>query len=264
MKYLGPIIIYLLCLGIEVDTVNFILAVPQDKLTEIHRTCDLWATKSTCSKRELQSLLGQLLYISKCVRTSRAFLNRMLDLLRASDKQEAINLTVPFKQDLNWFRTFLPTFNGTTFFCHKKFGLQVHLDACLNGLGAICGNEVYSIPLTPGFGNFDIVHLEMINILVAIRAWATRWATQTILIHCDNQAVVAIMSSSRTRDLTLAAIHRNILMECARFDIELQTIHIPGKSNVVADALSRLSIPDISKVFIVMSQIQSGLTFLLA
>ena len=89
------------CLGIEVDTVNFTLAIPQEKLTEIGSTCDLWATKDTCSKRDLQSLLGQLLYISKCVRASRPFLNRMLDLLRASDKQDLIHLTVPFKQDLN-------------------------------------------------------------------------------------------------------------------------------------------------------------------
>ena len=166
----------------------------------------------------------------------------MLDLLRASDKQDLVHLTDPFKQDLNWFRAFLPTFNGTTFFCHKKFALQVHLDACLNGLCAICGNDVYSIPLPPVFLNYDIVHLEMINILVAIRAWARHWATHKILIHCDNQAVVAVMTSSKTRDLTLVAIHRNILMECARFDIELHTVHIPGKTNLVEDALSRLSL----------------------
>ena len=49
------------CLGVEVDTVNFTLAVPQDKLAEICRTCELWAHKNTCSKRDLQSLLGQLL-----------------------------------------------------------------------------------------------------------------------------------------------------------------------------------------------------------
>ena len=82
----------------------------------------------------------------------------------------------------------------------------------------------------------------MINILVAIRAWASHWATHKILIHCDNQAVVAIMASSKTRDFTLVAIHRNILMECAKFDIELRTVHIPGKANVVAESLSRLSL----------------------
>ena len=66
---------------------------------EIHRTHELWAHRDTCSKHDLQSLLGQLLYITKCV------LNRMLDLLRALDKQELIHL--PFKQNLNWL--FLPT-----------------------------------------------------------------------------------------------------------------------------------------------------------
>ena len=166
----------------------------------------------------------------------------MLDLLKASHNPDLIHLTDLLKQDLNWFRAFLPKFNGTTFFCHKKFALEVHLDACLTGLGAICGNEVYSIPLPPGFLNYDIVHLEMINILVAIRAWPRHWATHKILIHCDNQAVVAVMTSSKSRDLTLGAIHRNILMECARFDIELHTVHIPGKTNVVADALSKLSL----------------------
>ena len=40
--------------------------------------------RNTCSKRELQSLLGQLLYITKCVRSSMAFLNHMLTPLRES------------------------------------------------------------------------------------------------------------------------------------------------------------------------------------
>ena len=107
----------------------------------------------------------------------------------------------------------------------------MHLDACINRLVAICGKEVYSISLSLGFLNYDIVHLEMLNILVAVRVWAKYWATHKILIHCDNWAVVTIMESCKTRDLTLAAICRNILMECAKFDTDLQTVHIPGKRN---------------------------------
>ena len=230
------------CLGVEIDTETFTLSVPADKLAEICNTCEMWAQKTTCCKRDLQSLLGQLLYITKCVRSSRAFLNRMLALLRSSDRADLIHLNDSFKQDLNWFRSFLPSFNGITFFSHKKCSMEVNLDACLNGLGAICGREVYSIPLTQEYLNYDIVHLEMLNILVAVRVWGRYCATHRILIHCDNQAVVMIMDSCKTRDLTLAAICRNILIECAKFDIDLHTVHIPGKSNVIADALSRLSL----------------------
>ena len=41
------------------------------------------------TKSELQSLLGLLLYITKCVKPARFFLNRMLQLLR--DNAEAFS-----------------------------------------------------------------------------------------------------------------------------------------------------------------------------
>ena len=59
------------CLGIEVDTENFTLSVPDGKLVEINNLIHNWFFKKTCTKTQLQSLLGSLLYISKCVRHSR-------------------------------------------------------------------------------------------------------------------------------------------------------------------------------------------------
>ena len=41
------------------------------------------------------------------------------------------------------------------------------------------------------------------------------------LTSCDNQAVVPVSNSGRTRDLTLAAIARNIFIEVAKFDMDL-------------------------------------------
>ena len=63
-----------------------------------------------------------------------------------------------------------------------------------------------------------------------------------VVIHCDNQAVVSVLRSGHTRDMTLAAMARNISMAIAYWDIELVTVHIEGKLNVIADTLSRLSI----------------------
>ena len=60
-----------------------------------------------------------------------------------------------------------------------------------------------------------ITHLEILNILLAIRTWHLQWSGKTILVHCDNQAVVSILESGRTKDPILAAIGRNIAIETA-------------------------------------------------
>ena len=54
--------------------------------------------------------------------------------------------------------------------------------------------------------------------------------------------MVSVLTSGHTRDMTLAAMARNINMITAHRDIDLITVHIKGKLNVVADTLSRLSI----------------------
>ena len=50
------------CLGIEVDTINSTLSIPQQKMTEILSICHQWHNKNQCTRKELQSLLGLLLY----------------------------------------------------------------------------------------------------------------------------------------------------------------------------------------------------------
>ena len=62
-------------------------------------------------KNELQSLLGLLLYITKCVKSARYFLNRMLQLLRDNTDNSHICLTSDFFKDLKWFQVFLSSYN---------------------------------------------------------------------------------------------------------------------------------------------------------
>ena len=57
------------------------MSIPPAKLNEIIDICSKWTSKKYCTKRQLQSLLDNLLYISKCVKASRFYLNRLLDVL---------------------------------------------------------------------------------------------------------------------------------------------------------------------------------------
>ena len=165
-----------ICLGVEVNTEEYTVAVPQEKLSNILEMCTNWSQKSHCTKKQLQSLLGCLLYITKCVRHSRPFLNRMLDLLRSHFGKEQIPLDINFHRDLNWFQKFLPQFNGKAFFVHRPVQATIELDACLQGLGAVYTNQVYAVPIPEYRFQFSIVHLEMLNILVTVRVWCQDWA----------------------------------------------------------------------------------------
>ena len=64
-------------------------------------------------------------------------------------------------------------------------------------------------------------------------------AAKSVLIHCDNLAVVHTLNSGRAWDEYLGTIARNIWLLTASFDIDLTVVHIPGADNRLADELSR-------------------------
>ena len=123
----------------------------------------------------------------------------MLELLRNAGKRENIVINAEFRRDLNWFEKFSQKFNETAFFSHIPVKHDIELDACLQGLGARWGNSVYAVALPLGYKQMSIVHLEMLNIMVTIRTWGQFWAGQKICIHCDNQAVVCVLTTGKNQ-----------------------------------------------------------------
>ena len=183
-KKLCPPDTKVICLGILFNTVDRTISIPTDKISEIVKVCDDWSDKKTVTKNQLQSLLGLLLYISKCVKPARFFLNRMLQLLRDNFENDSIVLTSEFFRDLLWFQTFLKSYNGITIYDIRPLNIRIYLDACLQGLGGCYDNFVYTIPIPKGFNGYNIVHLEMLNVVVALKVWAASWANKQHAGHC--------------------------------------------------------------------------------
>ena len=121
---------------LEINSVNRTLQIPKDKLTQIQQICQQYVSKKKVTKNQFQSLLGSILYITKCVKPARFFLNSMLQLLRDSTDKTCIYLHTDFFQDFNWFNTFLAQYNGITFYDNQVIHATVFLDACLQVWGA--------------------------------------------------------------------------------------------------------------------------------
>ena len=107
-KKLVPPNTRVVCLDILVNTEDCSISIPQEKLAVIKQLCLQWSTKSSCSKKEL--------YVAKCTKYARVFLNRMLTLLLEHYSVNKIKLKQEFYKDPKWFNTFLSVYNGVSFF----------------------------------------------------------------------------------------------------------------------------------------------------
>ena len=171
----------------------------------------------------------------------------MLALLRNSSDNHNIHLTGTFQRDVAWFNVFLDRFNGKTMIHHQGSPhIHAFVDASLSGVGAIWENNVYAATYPPGFTHMvTIVHLELINIWVMLNVWGKYWKNKLVKIWCDNEAVVHILTSGKTRDEALALYARSIWLFIATHDIQTQYCHVQGVNNVYADRLSRWFSKDI-------------------
>ena len=102
-------------------------------------------------------------------------------------------------------------------------------------------NKVYATPIH-NFGDLklSIIHLEMLKIVVALQVWGSYWRHKHLQVHCDNLGVVQEVKTGKTKDNFLALCIRNIWLLTASYDIDLDISHIPGRFNILADALSRI------------------------
>ena len=103
----------------------------------------------------------------------------------------------------------MPLYNGVSIYAHGKSQSILELDACLMGFGGRWG-DVYHLPIERGFANLDIVHREMVNIVMALRLFVRFWSGTRILIKCDNDAVVKVLNAGKARDAFLGACARNL------------------------------------------------------
>ena len=230
-------------LGIYFDTLAMSMSIPKEKMEEIMACLGEWGDKQRATKKEIQSLLGLLNFVASVAPLTRLFTNRMLDALREAPQSRASSLSHQFKQDIKFFEELLPLFNGRKIMGKAvlPYQHQVELDACLTGCGAVAGSEYYAatFPTEVVAQDHTIAHLELLNIVVAIKVWRHRWSGWTVQIFCDNLNSVYILQTGKSRDTFMGACAREIFFHTAAHDIEIQACHRPGLEMVWADALSR-------------------------
>ena len=228
-------------IGIEFDTEALVMRIPPGRISETLTLVREWSHRQRTTRHQLQKLLGKLFYISQCVHPARLFVSRLLATLRATPRQGFITLDEEFKRDVPWFATFLPKYNGIHLIDSSTNNMQIEVDSCLTGCGGIHGDEYYHVefPVSITTQKRPICHLEMLNILVAVKLWSKNWNYKTVTVYCDNIAAVSVLTTGRGRDEFLLQCARQIWLLSALGDFKIIPQHKPGVDMVLADALSR-------------------------
>lgn len=234
-------------LGIEVDSINMEVRVTPERLHALPTMLVTWLTRESATLRELQSLVGQLVFVSKCVRPGRLFVARLLEKMRSGDRERSdavIALDAKFQKDIQWWITFLQVYNGVSIIKSEPWSdldSVFATDACLDGCGAVFGRSFFhaEFPVFIRHLKLTIASLEALCVVVAVRLWGHLWTGHRIQFACDNIAVVQVINSGRARDKFLLSCLRELCFLCATNEFEIHAVHIPGTQNRLPDLLSR-------------------------
>ncbi len=100
-------------LGIEIDSINMELRLPQEKLSELLNLLKKWRGMKSCRKRDLQSIAGSLNHACVAVRAGRSFKRKLHDLIASEEKDDRrVRLNVEAREDLDWWFQFGLGWNG--------------------------------------------------------------------------------------------------------------------------------------------------------
>ena len=227
------------CVGTLVNTKEMTLGITQDRKLELCVELDTWISKERCSVKELQRLIGKLHFVCAVIRPSRLFMSRMLEFLWDMGSNRGW-LTPEFWKDVQWWRKYLPGFQGTCImwmYHIKKLDQLAASHACLTGMGAVAGKEYIKLEFPENVQSRNIAYLELLAIVIMCKTWKDRFQGNSAIINWDNEVVVQVLNSGRARDSRLLELMREMVY-VATGKFEFQARHLRGKFNILPDLLS--------------------------
>ena len=261
-------------LGIVLDTCAMELSLPQNKLDETKLLIGTFLNRKRASKRQLQQLAGKLNWACRVVHGGRTFLRRILDSMNSLRSASAkfrftpefrkdlfwwqsflavfngkriasakFRFTPEFRKDLFWWQSFLAVFNGKRILHSKVPIADVETDASQEAVGSYFrGDWAYSfLPAdAPLVAPFHINVKEAFAIYLAARRWGPQWANHHVIVHCDNQAAVAMINKGTTANPIIMSWLRDLFWLSAIHNFRLTAVYVPGIDNIRADRISRM------------------------
>ena len=231
--------------GILVDSVAMTLSVPPDKLQKALGLIDNMYHRKSVTLVKLQSLIGLLNFFVCAIPSGRPFLRRLYDLTMGHTfPKRHIQIKSEARKDLKVWKLFLTSFNFTKIRRRIDWEQEVDWkffsDACGLSYAAVFGHKWIQGTFPGDWMKTNIAIKELVPIYLAFRLWAPTLAHANILFRVDNEAICYVLSNHTSKEKSIMAMVRHMVLLALEHDITFSASHIPGKYNVIPDLLSRL------------------------
>ena len=231
-------------LGIQLDTTAYTASLPLDKVNKYTQLMKQFLTRKTCTLTEMQHVIGSLQFTTSVVLPGRTFLRRLINsTIGITKSYHHIHINKSMKEDLHLWIKFLGDFNGITLFLPPvpttSNQLNLHTDSCPQGFGGTFKSKYFFGHFPPLWQQLNICVLELFPILLALKLYTAEMANKNIIIYSDNKAVVDVLNNKTTKQPQMLSLLRVLVLHCLQHNILISSKHIPGKLNILPDALSR-------------------------
>jgi hypothetical protein len=247
-------------LGIEIQLRTLTVRLHKERVVAMRARLNEFLGRTTMSKKELQSIIGVLVFAAAIIRCGRPAYRHLLELLREHGRSSRaghgskarIELDAAARGDLAMWLRLLITLNERSVISGVRMPVlrwHVYTDASYSGWGWNAGFGAWDSGVWPKsweqrmgdskYRSIWICELEILCVVFAVRYLASRMRGAVCVFHIDNLPVVYMLKKHSSRSRRCAAAVAEIEWAAAVYGFEIRPVHIRTEDNTIADAGSR-------------------------
>jgi hypothetical protein len=256
-------------LGIELCSETLRSYVSDQRRQHVLKELEHWKERKSCTRRQLESLIGALFFITQVVTWGKAFLGRLIRAsctVKGHDHKICLSRKCPgFKLDIAWWLEYLPDWGGCSVLTCMEWTsptgiIEAETDASEEGHGCYWDGHWYGVAWTDqqflaairdgrkrlrlDKSSRSMPYLELYAIAVACATFGKKWSGHKVRIWCDCKPAQDALTKRYSKSPESQSLIRIIAGMSLQYNFDIQVEHIEGIKNVRADLLSHLNFYD--------------------